>query len=222
MMRNAKMRATVRILCVVYTPCTSQKLQYLERKFVKVFKYKCDLYRNVFLSQIKIRIPSVCLFVFFVIVVVVVLFYEKGEEKGNVFKTGSSRLGGNLQRSGDWVLSGRELILNSDTPFCPKHVLHSYTSQHTFKDNFSSWYCLVSFSWLHQWICLHLPKSPAQVAQLPKMLLICCQFCSVDLFQQSNQAFFVADLLTLHLMEDEFAGNSIDVSSPLQHLRYRL
>lgn len=155
----------------------------------------------------KIRIPSVCLFV-------VVFFYEEGEEKGNVFKTGSSRLGGNLQRSGDWVLLGRELILNSDSPFCPKHVLHSYTSQHTFKDNFSSWYCLVSFSWLHQWICLHLPKSPAQVAQLPKMLLICCQFCSVDLFQQSNQEFFVADLLTLHLMEDEFAGNSIDFLSP--------
>ena len=49
-MRNALRRATVRILCVVYTPGTSQKLQYLERKFVKVFKYKCDLNRNVFLS----------------------------------------------------------------------------------------------------------------------------------------------------------------------------
>ena len=114
------------------------------------------------------------------------LFYEEGEEKGNVFKTWSSRLGGNLQRSGDWVLLGRELILNSDSPFCPKHVLHSYTSQHTFKDNFSSWYCLVSFSWLHQWICLHLSKSPAQVAQLAKTLLICSQFCSVDFFQQND------------------------------------
>ena len=62
--KNALMRATVRILCVLYTPGTSQKLQYLERKFVKVFKYKCDLYRNVFLSQIKIRVPSVCLFFF--------------------------------------------------------------------------------------------------------------------------------------------------------------
>ena len=155
----------------------------------------------------KIRIPSVCLFV-------VVFFYEEGEEKGNVFKTWSSRLGGNLQRSGDWVLLGRELILNSDSPFCPKHVLHSYISQHTFKDNFSSWYCLVSFSWLHQWICLHLSKSPAQVAQLAKTLLICSQFCSVAFFQQNDQAFFVADLLTLHLMEDEFAGNSIDFLSP--------
>ena len=49
-MKNALMRATVRILCVVYTPCTSKRLQYLEKKFVKVFKHKCDLYRNVFLS----------------------------------------------------------------------------------------------------------------------------------------------------------------------------
>ena len=83
-MRNAQMRATVRILCVVYTPGTSQKLQYLERKFVKVFKYKCDLYRNVFLSQMKIRIPSVLFFCFSLLLLS--CFMRRGKRKGTYSK----------------------------------------------------------------------------------------------------------------------------------------
>ena len=85
-MKNALMRATVRILCVVYTPCTSQKLQYLERKFVEVFKHKCDLYRNVFLSQMKIRIPSVCLFVFLLLLLLLSCFMRRGKRKGTYSK----------------------------------------------------------------------------------------------------------------------------------------
>ena len=75
---------------------------------------------------------------------------RRGKRKGTYSKLEALDLAATCKGVGIGVLLGRELILNSDTPFCPKHVLHSYTSQHTFKDNFSSWYCLVSFSWLHQ------------------------------------------------------------------------
>ena len=84
-MRNAKMRATVRILCVVYTPGTSQKLQYLERKFWNVFKYKCDLYRNVFLSQ-KDK-DTFSLFVCFLLLLLLLsCFMRRGKRKGTYSK----------------------------------------------------------------------------------------------------------------------------------------